>query len=70
MDLSGVSPATLAAISGTSTRSGDAVTIKVLKKAMDIQASNAAQLIASVQASAPPRPDPGSALGQNIDVRV
>lgn len=70
MDLNGISSATIASISGTSTRSGDSLTISVLKKAMDIQADNAAQLIASAQASAPAKPDPGSAIGQNLDIKV
>ena len=70
MDLNGISSATLASISGTSTRNGDAVAISVLKKAMDIQASTAAQLIASAQASAPAKPDSGSSVGRHIDVKV
>ena len=70
MELSGISSATLASISGTSTRNGDAVAISVLKKAMDIQASSAAQLIASAQSSAPASPDPASSLGRHIDVKV
>ncbi|MGB4467005.1 MAG: YjfB family protein [Azovibrio sp.] len=47
-------------------QTGDAVNIQVLKKAMDIQAQMAAQLIASVPpvASNPPH------LGQNIDMTV
>lgn len=47
-------------------QTGDAVNITVLKKAMEIQAQSAAQLIASVPpvASNPPH------LGKNIDMMV
>lgn len=47
-----------------SKRTGDAVTISTMKKAMDIQASTAAQLIESIPA---PSSQP-SHLGQNINV--
>lgn len=70
MDLNGISSATLASISGSSTRNGDAIAITVLKKAMDIQANNAAQLIASAQQSAPPAPDAASRVGRHIDIKV
>jgi hypothetical protein len=51
-----------------SSRTGDAVAVSTMKKALDIQASTAAQLIASV-----PAPTSGgqpSNLGQNINVKV
>jgi hypothetical protein len=50
-----------------STRTGDAVTTATMKKAMDIQAQQAAQLIESARASAP-QPQQPDHLGQNIDV--
>ncbi len=51
MDISGVSPSMLAA-SG-SVQTGDAVSVSVQKKAMDIQASLAQQMIQSVEESVP-----------------
>lgn len=51
-----------------STRTGDAVTISTMKKALDIQASTAAQLIESVPS--PSTSSLPSNLGQNIDVKV
>ncbi|MDJ0740295.1 MAG: YjfB family protein [Gammaproteobacteria bacterium] len=67
MDISGVSASVLQGIGNSATQPGDAVTISVLRKAMDIQASQAAQLIESVAKS---MPDPASRVGQNVDVRV
>ena len=39
----------------------------MMRKALDIQSSQATQLIASVAKS---MPDPGDRLGQNIDIRA
>jgi hypothetical protein len=50
-----------------SSRTGDAVTISTMKKALDIQASTAAQLIESIPAPTSGLP---SNLGQNINVKV
>ena len=66
MDISGISSAVVQSIAGNATVNNDAVVTSVLKKAMDIQASQASQLIASVQQSVP---QPGN-LGQNIDIRA
>lgn len=64
MDISGISSASLQAIAGTSTQNGDAVSISVLKKAMDLQAAQASQLIQSVtQSTSPPE-----LSGQHIDI--
>lgn len=49
-----------------SSRTGDAVTISTMRKALDIQAATAAQLIESVPA---PSSLPSN-LGQNINVKV
>lgn len=63
MDISaGISTAALAS---TAMNNGDAVTVSVMKKAMDIQASSAAQLISSVAQSTQALPDN---LGRNINV--
>lgn len=66
MDISGMG--TVAAASGAMAQAqvGDAVGISVLKKAMDIQAQSAAQLIAAV-AEVGPRNNPPH-LGQSVDV--
>ncbi len=54
-----------AAIANTAMHNGDAVTVSVLKKAMDIQASSAAQLIQAATEVTQALPDN---LGQNINV--
>jgi len=67
MDISAVSTSMLQQISNSATRPGDAVSVTLMRKALDIQSSQAAQLIESVAQS---MPDPGSRLGRNIDVRA
>ena len=63
MDISaGISTAGLAS---TAMHNGDAVTVSVMKKAMDIQATSAAQLIESVAQSSQSLPDN---LGRNLNV--
>ena len=63
MDISaGISNAALAS---TAAHNGDAVTVSVMKRTMNIQASTAAPLIESVAPSTPALPDN---LGQNINV--
>ena len=64
MNISGVSAAVIQSIASNATVNNDAVVTSVLKKAMDIQASQAAQLIASVQQTMPAQGNPG----QNIDI--
>jgi hypothetical protein len=54
-----------AALASTAMSNGDAVTVSVMKKAMDIQATSAAQLISSVAQSTQALPDN---LGRNINV--
>ncbi len=49
-------------------KTGDAVGVTVARKAMDIQASQATQLINSVKESSPPPSEPH--LGNNINVRA
>jgi predicted RecA/RadA family phage recombinase len=51
MDISNISASMVA--SGSAVQTGDAVAISTQKKAMDLQASQAQQLIESVKASAP-----------------
>ncbi|MCB1785595.1 MAG: YjfB family protein [Gammaproteobacteria bacterium] len=67
MDISAISSSLIQQINGDATQSGDAVAISVLRKALDVQSTQAAQLIASVAASVP---DPGSAVGHHVDVRA
>lgn len=65
MDISGMGNVAAASSALSQAQTGDAVGITVLKKAMDIQAQNAAQLIES--AAQVGRNNP-SHLGQSIDV--
>lgn len=58
----GISPASL---DQYSKNTGDAVTMKTMKMAMDIQANAAAQLIESV-----PSPAPSGNKGVHVDVTV
>ena len=67
MDISAISSSLLQQIGNSATQNGDAVTISVMRKALDIQASQAQQLIQSVDQSVP---KPAGHLGQNIDIRV
>lgn len=67
MDLSGISGGLLQQVANSSSQNGDAVTISVLRKAMDIQASQAQQLIDSVKQTAP---SADGQVGQMIDVRA
>lgn len=67
MNVSAISDSLLQQINNSATRPGDAVSISIARKAMDIQASQATQLIESVARS---MPDPGRSLGQNIDIKV
>lgn len=62
-----VSSAASIASSLSQTRVADAVSTLVLKKALELQAQQAAQLIAALPQAAPSAP---AHLGQNIDVRV
>lgn len=67
MDISGVSAATVSSLTGSHANSSQAVSVSVLKKALDIQEQSAQQLLQVL-----PQPqslaDPASPLGQNIDV--
>ena len=67
MDISAISSSLLQNISNNATQTGDAVTVSVMRKAMDIQSAQAAQLIESVAQS---MPDPAARVGRNIDVRA
>lgn len=67
MDISSIPSSLLQQISNGATENGDAVTVSMLRKAMDMQASQAAQLIDSVAQS---MPDPGARLGQQIDIKA
>jgi len=53
------------ALASSAMHNGDAVTVSVMKKAMDIQASAAAQLINSVVENTQSLPDN---LGRNLNV--
>jgi len=67
MDVSGISGSMLQQINNGATRTGDAVSITMIRKALDIQASQANQLIQSVADS---MPEPGGRIGQHIDIRT
>ncbi len=60
MDISGVSSSVVQSLVGDNVAASDAVTVKVLDKAMDIQAQTALQLLEAL-------PDPTSSLGQTIN---
>lgn len=66
MDFNGISSSTVSSLA--SAKTGDAVGTKVLKKALDIQASSVAQLVSAATASAPSAPSGGSSIGRNINV--
>ena len=67
MTISGIPDSLLQQISNSATRPGDAVAVTMMRKALDIQASQATQLIDSANQSAP---DPSVRLGLNIDTRA
>ncbi len=67
VNISSIPDSLLQQINNSATQSGDAVSVSVMRKALDIQASQAAQLIESVAKS---MPDPAARLGQHIDVRA
>ena len=67
MTISAIPDSLFQQISNGATQNGDAVTVSVMRKALDIQSSQAAQLIESVAQS---MPDPSSTLGHNIDVKA
>ena len=67
MTISGIPDSLLQQINNSATRPGDAVAVTMMRKALDIQASQAAQLIQSVNQSTPDR---SSRLGSNIDIRT
>lgn len=64
MNTSAISSAMIQSIAGNAVQNGDAVVISVMKKAMDIQSSQASQLIESVAQSVPQT----GKLGSNIDI--
>ena len=67
MDISSISNSLLQQIGNSATQTGDAVSVSLMRKAMDIQSSQATQLIESVARS---MPDPGTRLGSIIDVKA
>ena len=67
MDISGVSNSLVQQIGSSATQAVDAVSIKMLRKSLDIQASQATRLIESVAQS---MPESGSHLGRHIDIKV
>lgn len=67
MDISGISGGLLQQISNDATRSGDAVAVTLLRKAMDLHASQAVQMIQAVEQG---MPDPSARTGQHVDVKV
>jgi hypothetical protein len=67
MNISSVPDSLLNQIGNSATQTGDAVSVSVMRKALDIQSTQASQLIESVKQSVP---DPSSRLGQNINVKA
>lgn len=67
MTIPGIPDSLLQQINNSATRPGDAVAVTMMRKALDIQASQATQLIRSVSQSTP---DPSERLGHNIDIRA
>lgn len=67
MDIAAIPSSLLQQINNTATRTGDAVSVTMMRKALDIQTAQAAQLIDSVAQSLP---DPGGRVGQHIDTRA
>lgn len=70
MDISGISNGLLQRIGNGATQNGDAVTIAVLRKALDLQSAQGAQATQLIEAAAQAAPDPAAQLGQQIDLRV
>ena len=60
VDISGVSSSVVQSLVGDNVAASDAVTVKVLDKALDMQAQTALQLLEAL-------PDSTSSLGQSID---
>jgi hypothetical protein len=69
MDINNLTSSAQSYASAPGTRTGDAVAVLNLKKALDVQAENAVQLIEAASEASPPA-DPDSSLGRNIDVRA
>jgi hypothetical protein len=67
MNASAIPDSLLQQISNGATRPGDAVSVTMLRKALDLQAVQAAQLIASVAQSLP---DPAARIGRHIDIKA
>lgn len=67
MNISSVPDSLLQHIGNSATQSGDAVAVSMMRKALDIQAAQATQLI---EAAAQTAPSPSGSLGHNIDVRA
>jgi len=67
MDISAISGSLVQQINNGATQTGDAVSITMMRKALDIQASQAQQLIQSVAQSLP---EPGGRRGGRVDIRV
>lgn len=64
MDISAIPSSLLQQIGNGATQTGDAVSISVMRKALDIQSQQAMALIESAKASAP---KPSDGPGQVID---
>lgn len=64
MDISGIPSSLLQQIGNGATQTGDAVSISVMRKALDIQSEQAMALIESAKAAAP---KPSEGPGQLVD---
>ncbi|MBT3046481.1 MAG: putative motility protein [gamma proteobacterium symbiont of Ctena orbiculata] len=67
MDVSGASSPSASMLANIATRTE--VSVAVQKKEMEIEKQAAAQLIATIEQSAP-KPNDGGSVGTNIDVMV
>ncbi len=70
MDISSISSTTITSIANSATRNGDAVAITMQKKAMDIQADAAMQLIASAASVQTSANASNGNLGANVNVKA
>jgi len=70
MDISSLSSAAITSIANSATQNGDAVAITMQKKAMDIQADAAMQLIASAASVQTSPAATGGNLGVNVNVKA
>jgi hypothetical protein len=67
MDISGVSASPMSMITNTASQATSESSVAMQKKVMDMQKQMAAQLVSSIEQSAP-KPKNSGSVGSNIDV--